>query len=645
MTRRAALLLLLPTAAIAAWGGCAQVDRPSWRDGLVADSPCYRVDLADGLDEADPVETEDLFDCLDRWGHLESLRITVAAARAPSPGGGPATLEIARAVNALPRAGVSPAAALDVAVALLRDPGGPLDAAQDLALEAITGSPAPFARAGAVSADDPGTLEAGLLAPLAPAIPAVAEALLAEPELVEELGAAVQDADRAVRWVDAIARSPHPDLAVAHRLAGDAGALLLAARSGDDLWPGSSGDSARDLVEGLTAGRGGLPGLDALQLPLWRILADEGARDRALATLDALSADRTLDEVPRQLGWLSRTGVNGSFVQRGELSGLEALARLLDGGNQPMVCTIDLGLTELEFDLGNLSVTLLEVLADVEPGTVQTGAGIVGEIAGWGLSQSLLTRAAESGACSALTPALVSDLRALDLLFEPEADGLVRLFLAMTRDLEREGLVAEEVRVFSALWRTGNVRALAELMRDTSAEPAWDDLVALVPPLLHPTRYGLPADSLTFGDAWDAAESVLRPRGGITDWDRAQPAAAALLSHDGAWIAIGNAAALLDDGASRASDALRVVPDWVAADPNLALLDAAGALLAEPDLSGPVLRLLATEGVVDAALATRPQGAQEQVPLAFAARLVTEGAVDDLLDLVGRVLDALEEPI
>ena len=43
-----------------------------WHDQLVPDSPCYRVDLLDGLSEANTDELHDLYDCLDQ-GNFTAL--------------------------------------------------------------------------------------------------------------------------------------------------------------------------------------------------------------------------------------------------------------------------------------------------------------------------------------------------------------------------------------------------------------------------------------------------------------------------------------------------------------------------------------------------------------------------------------------
>jgi hypothetical protein len=72
------------------------------------------------------------------------------------------------------------------------------------------------------------------------------------------------------------------------------------------------------------------------------------------------------------------------------------------------------------------------------------------------------------------------------------------------------------------------------------------------------------------------------------------------------------------------------------------LLDSFAVLLAEPDISEPVLRMAATQQVSAALLASTPVASQDAVPLAFWCRLVTTGAVDDVLSLAERVINGID---
>jgi hypothetical protein len=643
-TRFTAPLALMGVAALVCLTSCTPQDRPSWRDQLIADSPCYRVDLSNGLLEETTAEVEDLFACLDYHGHLESLRPTMAALRPTNVGGAPGLIDIARAVNALPDAGVDIGSSLGVAIDLLRDPAEPLQGVLDLSLELATGQPARTVRSGAVDPTQPSVLRGGVLAPLASVVPDLAESLLDAPSKSQAIGEGLRS-DTMHRWIYSTAsysRSAHPDVrALIESVPQDAGDAVLATRDGvDGLWAGGTDDSLRDLVDVMVGTDTRGSAMTELAQPLGVLLADDGVRSRTGALLRTLHADGTLDSVVTDLGWLASTNVDGLPAQRGELSGLESLVRLLDAANQPMVCTLDLGFTDISVNLGNLSVSLLGLVNDLEPSTVQSGAGILGAIVDANLSQSLLGNLANSGLCPALTPTLVQDLQVLDLLFDDNASALVAAFLGVTKALEDEGHLEDFVELTSILWDTDAVWALGDVIRDTAYEPVWEHVLGAIPMLLDPPSFGLPADTIAFDDAWDALNVL------VADPELGWPSTADILrpiaNADGVWVAVGNLAELLADGRSEAAHSLELVADWVSADPDLALLDSFAVLLAEPDISEPVLRMAATQQVSAALLASTPVASQDAVPLAFWCRLVTTGAVDDVLSLAERVINGID---
>ena len=72
------------------------------------------------------------------------------------------------------------------------------------------------------------------------------------------------------------------------------------------------------------------------------------------------------------------------------------------------------------------------------------------------------------------------------------------------------------------------------------------------------------------------------------------------------------------------------------------LLDTIAVLLAKSEISEPLLRIAATPQVSSALLASTPIASQDAVPLAFWCRLVTTGAVDDVLSLAERVINGID---
>ncbi len=637
-------LALMGVAALVCLTSCTPQDRPSWRDQLIADSPCYRVNLADGLLEETTAEVEDLFACLDYHGHLESLRPSVAALRPTNTGGAPGLIDVARAFNALPDVGIDLNSSLSIAIDLLRDPAEPLQGVLDLSLELATGEPARTVRSGAVDPTVPSVLRGGLLAPLAPIIPDLATSLLDAPDKTQAIGEGLSG-DTVHQWVYSTAsygRSAHPDVrTLIESVPEAAGEALLSTRDGvDGLWAGGTDDSLRDLVDVMVGTSTRDSAMTELAQPLGVLLADDGVRSRTGALLRTLHNDGTLDSVVTDLGWLATTNVDGLAAQRGELSGLEALVRLLDAANQPMICTLDLGFTDVSVNLGNLSVSLLGLVNDLDPNTVQSGAGILGAIVDANLSQSLLGSLANSGVCPALTTTLVQDLQVLDLLFDDHASALVVAFLGVTRALEDEGHLEGLVDLTSILWDTNAVWALGDVIRDTADEPIWQHILGAIPLLLDPTSFGLPQDTVAFDDAWHVLNVLVSdPELG---WSSTADILRPIANADGVWVAVGNLAELLTDGRSETAHSLELVDDWVSADPDLVMLDTVAILLAEPDISEPVLRMAATPQVGAALLASTPIASQDAVPLAFWCRLVTTGAVDDVLSLAERVINGID---
>lgn len=637
-------------AGLGALASCALPEGDAWYDQLEADSPCYRVDLADGLDEASTAEVQDLFACLDHHGHLASMRPSAAALDLPARDGDAAGIALARAVNEMDELDLDPFALAGVALDLLEAEDRPVDEVLDLALEAIYGVRAGRVRSG-LDLTDPEALERGLLAPLAPVLPRAAGALLDDDLQAAEWAGDLLASPEARRWVltaDALARSPREDVRV-HTVLPHLGDALLAMRSpGNDLWPDASGDSLKDVVRAFTLGvKGGPPVLDAIAPETAAILGDSATRTLLQSKVVALEDDGTLARATEQLTWLVSVDTEGDPIGPGELSAFARLARMLHATNRPMRCEIDLGFTTLEPDLGNLAVTILETIAEQDPDTVQSGLSIVSTVLGWSLTDPVLELVAESGVCPALTREVVADLHAVDVLYDERAYDVLVAFVEVLDALKRgeDSRIPDFADLASDLHATGAIPPVEEALRDTGRQPLVLDLVALAPVLADPGRFGLAAGPERAADLQDVLSALLwvvEADGGRTGWDRMRPLVQAIVVEPGTWEAVANLGTLLDDEASQAARALELLPRLVDADPELTLLAELGPLLGHRPVARPLLRAVETEGVVDGLLAARPRGQDPEVPLAFAARLVVNGAVDDLLHVVDLVLGSLD---
>jgi hypothetical protein len=636
-------------AAMALAQGCAEPE-PPWYTKLQADSPCYRVDLADGLSEASTAEVQDLFWCLNHHGHLTAFEPAAEALETFSESGAPAGVELARFGNALVAAEVDPLELLQGALGLVDLPPEVATHGQDVALELIYGQTAIAVRMPGFDLRDPGALQRGVIAPLRPAIPSLAGALLDDPDTAALAGDLLQDPEthRWVRTVAAWAASTDPRVArPLDALLPEVGRAITSARSpANDRWVGASGDSLRDLTVTATRRRARGDLIEVVSPQIANMLADAKVRRDLPAELVKLQAQGHLGEALAQLTWLAEVDVDGRSLDRGEDSALYALIRLLYATNRPMQCRIDIWITVIDVDLGNLAVSLLRILADQDPDAVQSAAGLFGRLLGYGLGDGVLQSIAESRTCPALTPQVVRDLTSLDRLSEPSARSLTHTLIGLLRTLrygDRDH-VPDVVSLLSEAWLHGMMPPLEELLRDAGESRAVTHLTALVPVMHRPESYGVTAGqdrAATLSDLLELSAWLVKPDGGRTGWQRIRPLVVPATAHDQTFDAIHRLGAVMGDRNSGLSRAHALIPPLVQADPDLRLLSQLGPVLGDRRIAEPALRLIRTEPVLDAALATAPADGYDEVPLAFGARLIRGGTIDALFRIVRVIVDDL----
>jgi len=634
-------MLIAPLSLLIA--GCADpADREWWRQ-LEADSPCYRVNLLDGLEEADTTEVHDLFACLDSQGHLEPLRPVDRALEMPTRGrvvGG----ELAELTNALPGVDVDPFALGGIALDLLASEDAPVEGLLDVALELGWGQSAVSLRSGA-DLSDPARMEAGAIAPLRPLIPTLARTLNDDSNRTLAWFGEVLAERETKRWIRTFggwAETSDPRVRpIVSALLRDLGAGVLAARNpANDRWAGASGDSLRDLVDALL-----LTGaVDSIAPEAKAILGDPVVRQDLEEALVRMHADGELQLVLPELKWLATVNPSGAPLQPGEISALAAFLRLLSDANEPMTCSLNLWLANLDVDLGNLGVTVLEFMADMDPDTVQSGTGILASVLGFGVTDFIVVEVADSGICTPLDAQMIDDLRAVEAMQGPEAREVLVALVELLRVMKygEDNRIPAMVDMADELHTLGLVDPAQEVILDLANEPIAQRAVALVPVLASPGDYGITAGSEPPIDLQDALELSIwlfedEPTLGQTGWQRIKPLAEPALASDATWTALGNAATVLDDPNSQLSRMFDLIPAVLSADPELGALDAIAPLLTKPELSEPLLSIAETPAFVDVLLATTPEPGQQRVPLVFAGELVVSGTLDDLL----RMLDLL----
>lgn len=624
-------------------------DAPRWTDQLQPDSPCYRVDLLDGLDESSTDEVQALFDCLDQ-GQLSSLRHTAQQLEEPTRSGDPAGVDLARAVNALPEVGADPWALAGVLLDALQAEDRPVDELLDLYLELSYGVPANQVRGPDFVLTSSHHLDGGVLVPLSPGLGQGATALLDDSSFVEFAGEVLAERQTKcwVRTLSSWARSTRPEVAqpVAGLVPG-LGQLFLDVRSpGNDRWSGASGDSLRDLIEVMSLQSS--PVIEHISPEAEAILQDPVARRSLELDLVDWQDQGVLQDVPSRMVWLASVDIEGGSLQSGELSAFVRLVRLLHGTNRRMQCSLDLWVTTIDVDLGNLAVSLLGYMADQDPDTVQTGVGILGEVIGWGLSEWVLEGIADSGTCPVLTNEVVSDLPALDLLYLDENYPLLVVAVGALSDLKyaQEDHIPDLVDMVADLHEHDATQPVEELLRDAGECELVYDAIDLLPVLADPQDYGITAGDEAAADFQDLVDVLAwvftqEPEG--TGFERARPLVAALADEPSTWEALGTWAGLALDPSSQTSQLLPLIPRLLDLDPELTTLDSLGAVLAAPSVARPALQLAETQPLRDALLASQPQASDPEVPLAFGARLIVGGTLEELLTIVDLVVDTLQD--
>ncbi len=631
--------------------GVLPTDAPEWRDQLQPDTACYDVNIGDGLDEDTTQEVNDLFDCLNWHGHVSSMQPMRDAFDNSTRSGVPIGIELATMANHMDDVEVDPFAFATVALDLVQAEDRPIEEFFDVVLELSYGVPAKEVRSSGFNLQSSVNLQAGVLAPLDDVAPEVCSVLLDDDlDTIISVGEGMSDPEMK-RWIwtfDSMARSTNPAVVtVRENLLEHAGEMLVATRDpSNDVWSGASGNSLRDLLAGEVIGD---PAIVQIAPAMESILGDNRVRSNIHTTFIEMHDDGIMQDLAGDTKWFASTNLQGSSLQTGQTSGLAAFLRLLSNTNRPMTCSVDLGfLGSLDIDLGNMAVTILNLLADQDPYALQDLTGFLGDLLDFPLSEWMIDLIVDSEACSALNQEVFDDLDALALLSDPQAEALIVFVIELLNDLKygNSNHLQEIADVVTVLNDMGKIPQTEEVLRDVGDEPAMDDVVGLIDILAQPNAHGLsvPDGGRPYGlsDMLTNMHGSFELQDGLTGYERMEPLMTPVLEADGTWVAIGNAGNVLADGDSQLSRALDLIPPLIDADPELTLLDQLGPLLSDRQLAGPLLRVAENPRISGAMLTPVPMGDDPEVPLAFVSRLIRNGAVDDLLRIMDMMLVELD---
>lgn len=641
-----------------------QDDPSSWHDQLHADSPCYRVDLFDGLSEESTAELHDLYDCVDQ-GNLGALAGLVDSLDQDARAGEPAGVELARLINHLPDTGIDLAAIFDAAVVLLEDQGSAVVTAAELAVELTYGQPFDqLAAEGAPS--DAAAMDAGLVTPALPLVRALATQAQDRDDGLAALMARALRADPtfdAVATFLAVAASDEVLLAsISDDLLSDLGDAIEAAEdASNDHAVGASGNSLRDLMDALVvAPTGDQTVLELVLDPAHAMLSDPVVGPSLADSLGASSRGGHLDVLPSQLVILATSDVHGDSLQPGEDSALVAMLRLLHTADREVSCST-LGIEWLHTD--NMSVWLLQLIADQEP----TNVDFLLNVGGFTLSYGQLIEAL-AGQCTVDSQQFAADAPALERLVDPEVGDLLVVLLELLQALEPEGedsRIPELVQVVSLVHSHQLSEPIEELLKDLAGTRLVSSLLSLVPPLIDPwsdqawcangtdscveeTWGGYASDAFEAGryplDIYALYELIgllIQPdETGRSPAARLRTTLQLVVAHQATWAVAHNAAGLLQAPGSRTGGILAALPSWTEVDPNWKLLSTSADLLEDGACTTPALRIAETEPVLDALGAS---SAQREGPLPFLSTLVIDGTLAEVLASLSLILDLLLE--
>lgn len=562
--------------------GCGFISGFDWADQLEPNGPCYDANLLDGLDTESTAEEHAVFACLnsnDALRGFSGLDVSLDSPTRDGPVGVVLAQGLEAAAEARGASGGGLLADLVSAWAVVVDEPTVVTERLPLFFELAYGSPWSWIGQTVDPVQD--AMTAGLLVPGLDVAGIVAPALLQDDAWVDLTVSALRS-ERTVSALWSLASLPTAPDSTLRSLGeewpdrlGDA--VAYSEDASNDRWALASGNSLRDLAVGMVAEDAADPAhrmiVDAVLAAAAPMLQDPATGDSVAAMLREQAGYGRLAVLPSQLKWLASVDTEGGTLDRGEDSALTALVRLLARGDQPVDCTVDLGLFDVDFSLGNLSVSLLQALQQQDPDTIESGVSLLGGLLGVSLTDSVLNSLADSGVCPVIDAQMVQDLHAVDRLADPEADALLRVLLA--------GLTASAAHIDSlvatvhTVWDSGVTPAVEESVRDLGdtalAATMMDCMGALVDPDQHYDAADFPEGvaPVDFTMVWallgDASDGSLEGlRGPIT----------AVVGADATWTLVHNGAALVRNPDARVRDALADLQPLLQADPELPWLAA-----------------------------------------------------------------------
>ena len=625
-------------------GGCDFApSNPAWQEQLAPEGPCYSATLLDGFDESSTEELHQVFACLNHTGALRALEPLDEALDGATRDG---TVGYVVAVEANKLSGTS------FSIPSLITGGRDLLNQRDewswvlhVGLELLYGSPYGWLGR-SVELNSQTELDRGLLTPLSSTLAYGSAAILDDDyralQPVEELLRSERLPQLA--WtVSAIGQSTDPTLSnLNHRWAFDvADALEKAGDTSNNRL--HSQDSIRALVVAMMGDFAGRPRISRLSDPLLPLLDDPVVEAGLREWLAEADAEGRLQNLPGQLADMARKDAQGNYdLGPSDISALTALVRLLHAGNQDVSCDGNILGFPIHISLGNLSVQLLELISTWNPNTAITVVELLGGV----LDVDWLTGPVLDlvpNVCSGISPQMIDDLYAIERL--NDSPGLSRSLILLLRAMDDH--IPDMVNLLDVAYQVELLPPVEEALIDLADASLVQDLLTMVPVLLEPDDYfdsgyfPTGVSPLSFEDVWEILGTVLPPdQDGLTPLDRLGPPLQAALAQEGTWVAMANLGRLLGEGEAELPTVLTRLDAALQEDPALSWAPKAADLIADHDKLRPLLVLVESDALRDAAFHTELTA---EGPLPWFARLQVGGTLDVVLDTLSSLLTLLPE--
>lgn len=606
-------------------------------------SPCQQVNIMDGLDEHDTTEIQALYDCLNQTGAFEPLRPSVdelvsGADRHGEPLGYHAAYVFNNAARFIPVAET-----LSAVRQLLREENAFLIDALRLAAEWTYGMPWPQVEELAASGglQDPDLLADGPLGHLVPVLRVWAWAILEEDD-IEDAGEVLDHLLSMPELLDTLItlRELFVDYQAGHNDLFDQfpenwGTFFIQTHqpSGENtlievldplVSPGGAADDPL-VIEQM------LPYVDPM-------LEDPVVVSRLVEGIGDLYDDGTLDELPDQLSGLMLVDMHGGTLDPGEESAFSAALTLLDEADAPFDC-FELIYTD------SVSVWILQeiVILGLEADTVAELVSFVEDMYGWLIEVVDLV-------CE-LPPVLKTHFDAIIQLAESGAlHSLIPLLYAIADpDVPAHNYLRELVDIVHLLVAFDLVAPVEDLLVPTFEQDFMPQVLAIVGAFVDPSV------PLAAGDIYtllDVAEYLITPppEAAPGDYHKAPLITAARIVDDivsdpatyqelDLFLLRWGELLVAEDAVTH--EILYGIEGLLDLDPELKTLDLLGDIFDDYDVCYHWVMLFENEGFMgELGQAGSPGG--EEVPMAMLGRLIADGTTEDLLLLVGWVVDVFD---